>query len=79
MIYTISILKSINVLHAKMVLKTHLFIKNILLSLQKLCQYYIYNYIHIYIYIYIHIYIYIYIYIYTFKSHPVIAFVKINM
>ena len=32
-----------NVLHVKMALKTHLFIKNILLSLQKLCQYIIWN------------------------------------
>ena len=28
-----------NVLHVKMVLKTHFFIKNISLSLQKLCQF----------------------------------------
>ena len=36
----------------------------------------IYIYIYIYINIYIHIYIYIYIYIYTFKSHPIMCFVK---
>ena len=50
------ILKSFNVLDQKIVFKTHLFCKNILLSLRKLRQltYNTKTYIYIYIYIYIY-------------------------
>ena len=50
-------------LDAEMVLKTHLFIKNISLSLQKLRQH-LSVYLSIYLYIYLSIYLSIYLYIY---------------
>ena len=48
------ILKSFNVLDQKIVFKTHLFCKNILLSLRKLRQLTYNTKTYIYIYIYIH-------------------------